>query len=69
MEANELKVTIQQLQMDNGKFEKHIGEWKLIAEEFKGNADKYCREMDKIFTALDQVKSELACTSREEHLG
>jgi len=26
LEANELKVTIQQLQMNNGKFEKHIGE-------------------------------------------
>jgi len=55
--------------MDNGKFEKHIGEWKLIAEESKSNADKYCKEMDKIFIALDQVKSKLACTSREEHLG
>ncbi len=69
MKASELKVTIQQLQMDKGKLEKHIGEWKLIAEESKSNADKYCREMSKIFTALDQVKSELACTSRDEHLG
>lgn len=64
-----MKVTIQQLQTDNGKLEKHIGEWKLIAEESKSNADKYCREMNKIFTALDQVESELACTSREKHLG
>jgi len=55
--------------MDNGKFERHTGECKLIAEGSKSNADKYCREIDKIFTALDQVKSELACTSREEHLG
>ena len=69
LEAGELKVTIQQLQMDNGKFEKHIREWKLIAEESKSNADRYCREMNKIFIALDQVKSELACTSMEEHLG
>ena len=68
MKTSELKVTIQQLQMDNGKLEKHIGEWKLTAEESKSNADKYCREMNKIFTALDQVKSELACTG-EEHLG
>ena len=69
LEAGELKVTIQQLQIDNGKLEKHIGEWKLIAEESKSNADRYCREINKIFTALDQVKSELACTSMEEHLG
>lgn len=69
MEASRLKITIQQLQMDNGKLEKYISEWKIIAEESKSNADKYYREMNKIFTALDQVKSELACTSREEHLG
>ena len=65
LEACELKATIKQLQMDNGKLEMHISEWKLIAEESKSNADKYCREMNKIFTALDQVKSELACTSIE----
>jgi len=69
LEASELKVTIQQLKMDSGKLEKHIGEWKLTAEESKSNADKYYREMNKIFAALDQVKSELACTSMEEHLG
>lgn len=65
LEACELKAIIKQLQMDNGKLEMHISEWKLIAEESKSNADKYCREMNKIFTALDQVKSELACTSIE----
>ncbi len=54
--------------MDNGKLEKHIGKWKLVAEESKSNTDKYCREMNKIFIALDQVKSELACTSRDKHL-
>lgn len=69
LKVSERKVTIQQQQMDNGNFEKHIGEWKLIAEESKSNADKYYREMNKIFTALDQVKSELACISMEEHLG
>lgn len=69
MTASELKITIQQLQMDNRKLEKHISKWKLIAEELKSNADKYCIEMNKIFTALDQVKSELACTSMQEHLG
>lgn len=65
LEACELKAIIKQLQMDNGKLEMHISEWKLIAGESKSNADKYCREMNKIFTALDQVKSELACTSIE----
>ncbi len=69
LEASELKVTIQQLQMDNEKLEKHIGEWKLIAEASKSNADKYGREMNKILIALDQVKSELACTSIEDQLG
>jgi len=68
LEACELKVTIHQLQMDNGKLEKHISEWKLRAEEFKSNADKYRREMNKIFTALEEVKSELPRTCTEEHL-
>ena len=68
MEADQLKVTIQQLQMDNGKLEKHISEWKLIAEESKSNADKYCKEIKKIFIALEEVKSVLPCTCTEEHL-
>lgn len=68
VEANQLKVTIQQLQMDNEKLEEHISEWKLIAEESKSNADKYCREINKIFTALEEVKSVLSCTCTEVHL-
>lgn len=68
MEADHLKVTIQQLQMDNGKLEKHISEWKLIGEESKSNADKHCREINKILTALEEVKSVLPCTCTEEHL-
>lgn len=67
-EASQLKVTIQQLQMDNQKLEKHISEWKLIAGESKSSAVKYCREMNKIFTALEEVKSELPCIWTEEHL-
>lgn len=67
LKVNELKVIIQQLQMNNEKLKKHIDKWKLIVEKFKSNADKYCREMNKIFTALNQVKSELACTFKEEH--
>ena len=47
--------------MDNGKLEKHIIERKLIAEESKSNVDKYCREMNKIFTALEEVKLVLPC--------
>lgn len=58
-EISQLKSTIHQLQMDNEKLEKYISEWKLIAEESKSNADKYCREMNKIFTALEEVKLEL----------
>ena len=70
MEADQLKVTIQQLQIDNGKLEKHISEWKLIAEESKSNADKHCREINKILTALEEVKSVLPCAYAytEEHL-
>ena len=68
MEADQLKATIQQLQMDKGKLEKHVSEWKLIAEESKSNADKYCKEVNKIFTALEEVKSVLPCTYTEEHL-
>lgn len=54
--------------MNNEKLKKHIGEWKLIAEASKSNADKYDKEMNKIFIALDQVKFELACTSIEDQL-
>ena len=67
VEADQLKVTIQQLQMDNGKLEKHVSEWKLIAEESKSNADKYCKEINKIFTVLEEVKSVLPCICIEEH--
>lgn len=68
VEADQPKVAIQQLQMDNGKLEKHINEWKLIAEESKSNVDKCCREINKIFAALEEVKSVLPCTCTEEHL-
>ena len=54
--------------MDNEKLEEYISEWKLIAEESKSNADKYCREINKIFTALEEVKSVLSCTCTEVHL-
>ena len=66
-ETSQLKVTIQQLQMDNRKLENHISEWKQIAEESKRQAVKYCREMNKIFTALEEAKTELPCTCTEEH--
>jgi hypothetical protein len=65
-EASQLKDTIQQLRMDNKNLENHISEWKLMAEESKSNAVKCCREMNKIFTALEEVKSELPCTCIEE---
>lgn len=67
-ETSQLKVIIQQLQMNNQKLEKHISEWKLIVEESKSSAVKYCRKMNKIFTALEKVKSKLSCIWTEEHL-
>ena len=67
-ETSQLKSTVQQLQVDNEKLEKHISEWKLIAEESKSNADIYCREMNKVFTALEEVKLGLPWTCTEEHL-
>ncbi len=39
--------------MNNGKLEKYISKWKIIAEEFKSNIDKYYKEMNKIFITLD----------------
>ena len=49
----ELKAIIKQLQINNEKLETHINEWKLITEKSKSNADKYCKEMNKIFTTLN----------------
>ncbi len=54
--------------MNNEKLEKHIDKWKLIAKASKSNANKYCKEMNKIFTTLNQVKSKLACIFIEDHL-
>lgn len=65
-EVDQLKVSIQQLQMNNKKLENHVSEWKLIAEEFQSDTFKHCRELHKIFIALEEVKSELACTCNEQ---
>ena len=65
MEARQLRVTIKQLHMDNEKLEKHINEWKSIAEETRSKAVKYCREMSKVFVVLEKVKSELPSTCIE----
>ena len=35
--------------MDTETLEKSINEWKVIAGEFKNDADKYCRDINKIF--------------------
>ena len=65
LEASQLRVTIRQLHMDNEKLEKHISEWKSIAEESKSKAVKYCREMSKVFVVLEEVKCELPSTCTE----
>ena len=60
-----MRVTIPQLHMDNEKLEKHTSEWKAVAEESKSKAVKYCREMSKVFAALEEIKSELPSTCTE----
>lgn len=63
-EVFQLKVTIQQFQIDNKKLENPINEWKLVAEYSKSITVKYYRVMNRIFTALEEVKSGLShrCT-------
>ncbi|KAL2042019.1 hypothetical protein N7G274_005207 [Stereocaulon virgatum] len=58
-EAGHLKVTVRQLHVDNEKLEKHISEWKSMAEESEGRAAKYSKEMGKIYATLEGIKSEL----------
>lgn len=68
-EASQLKVTIQQLHEDNKNLDFHdISEWKAIARDSKSNAVKHCREINRVFVALKEVKSELPCTCTNEHL-
>ena len=47
--------------MDNQRLEQDVDKWKVDAEEFKSSMSKYCREMSKIFSALEEAKSELPC--------
>ena len=61
-EAGYLKVTVRQLQMDSEKLEKHISDWKLMAEESEGRVAKYSEEIGKIYATLEEVRSELPCT-------
>lgn len=66
-EVDQLKVAIQQLQMDNKILENQESEWKLIAEESQSETFKLCRQIHKIFKALEEMKSELTCTCTEQY--
>jgi hypothetical protein len=50
--------TVNQLARDNEKLEKHIQEWKVIAERYHVKVVRYCQGMDTIFTILEEVKSQ-----------
>ena len=60
-EAGQLKIIIRQFHVYNEKVEKHTSEWKSMAEESEGKVIKYSKEMGKIYTTLEEVKSELPC--------
>ena len=64
-EATQLKATVRQLHIDNEKLEKHISEWKSVAEASESNVVKYRKEISKIFAALEEVKSDLPNTGIE----
>lgn len=61
LEAGHLKVIVRQLHMDNEKLEKHISEWKSMAEEPEGRVAKFSTEIGKIYATLEEAKSELPC--------
>jgi hypothetical protein len=50
--------TADQLARDNEMLEKHIQEWKLMAERFHVKVARYCQGIDTIFTILEEVKSQ-----------
>jgi len=54
--------TILRYQMDNERLQKYVNEWKAIAEEAKSSAVRHCREMRKVYIALEEVNSEFPCT-------
>jgi chromosome segregation ATPase len=58
-EVNQLKITLQEAQRDNKKLEEHIQKWKLIAEQYNGSIVKYYQGIGKMFTILEELKSEL----------
>lgn len=58
-ESNQLKKTIQEMQMDNQKLERHIQEWKLVAVQASTRANAYCKGLRQIWAPLEEVKSTL----------
>jgi hypothetical protein len=56
-EKNELTIAIQEAQKDNRKLERHIQEWKLIAEQAIRSTSKYRQRVGEIWTVLEELKS------------
>ena len=46
--------------MDNHRLTQYVNNWKLMAEKSESSISRYCKEMGKIFAALEEVKSELS---------
>jgi predicted nuclease with TOPRIM domain len=66
-EINRLKIIMQQLHVDNEKFKNQVNEWKFIAEKSQSDTVKHCREIHKILTVLEKIKSKLICTCIKKH--
>ena len=52
-EIIQLKITNQQFQTYNKRLEMHVKEWKLMTEKSRNKAVENCREVSKIFAALE----------------
>ena len=66
-EISQLKETIERVQMDNHRLTQYINDWKLMAEKSESSVSRYCKEMGKIFAALEEIKSELPCMHTNHH--
>ena len=66
-EISQLKDTIERVQIDNHRLTQYVNDWKLMAEKSESSVSKYCKEIGKIFAALEKVKSELPYIHTNHH--
>jgi hypothetical protein len=59
-EVGRLKKNVQEAQMDNQKLERHVQEWKQVAEQARSRVAKYCQGVDEIWTVLEELKAATA---------